>query len=100
MEMLRKLPHRLAWEVIVLREMRIFPVELTSDVPVITLSGNELVHIEQHKGLECYRDDEIILRTSAGRLHVTGREMYFKTYTAYEAVIAGCIDNITIQGGK
>ena len=83
-----------------MRDMRIFPAELTRDVPVITLSGNELVHIEQHKGLECYQDDEIVLRTSAGRLQVTGKEMFFKTYTAYEAVIAGCIDNITIQGGK
>lgn len=80
----------------------LFPKEVTSDLPRMTLTGRELLHVEQHKGLVGYQPEEIVFRTSSGMLHVKGRTLCFRMYTAGEAVITGSIDSVGIQpaGGR
>lgn len=83
-----------------MREEGLFPMELTADVPRITMTGRQLIHIEQHKGLMAYQEDEIALQTAVGLLKLYGREMRFKLYTATEAMITGEIDSFSLQGGS
>lgn len=80
----------------------LFPREVTSDVPRMTLTGHELLHVEQHKGLVGYQPEEILFRVSGGTLRVAGVELRFCSYTAGEAVIRGRIDSVGIlpAGGR
>ncbi len=73
----------------------LFPREVTSNVPRITLTGHERLHVEQHKGLIDYAPENIVLRTSVGLMRVSGAGMRFSLYTASEALITGRIDSVS-----
>ncbi len=77
----------------------LFPREVTSDVPHLTLTGMEKLHVEQHRGVVGYQPQEIVLRTSCGLLRITGSDLLFRTYTAAEAVIMGQISRISYDEG-
>ncbi len=83
-----------------MREEGLFPLELTSDLPKITMLGSQQVHIEQHKGLVVYQEDEVALQTSAGLLKLHGANLSFALYTSGEALITGKIDGISLCGGS
>ena len=73
----------------------IFPREVTSNVPRITLTGHERLHVEQHKGLIDYSQEIIVLRTAVGLMRVSGAGMRFRLYNAAEALIEGRIDSVS-----
>ena len=75
----------------------LFPREVTSNVPRMTLTGHERLHIEQHQGLIDYELDNIVLRSSVGLIRIAGAGLVFRMYTAAEALIAGRIDSVTFQ---
>lgn len=79
----------------------IFPKEVTSKVPLITLTGHEQLHVEQHQGLVDYEPENIILRSACGLIRIGGAGMVFRLYTAAEALIEGRIDCVafTRPGG-
>lgn len=83
-----------------MREEGIFPLELTSNLPKITMLGSQQVRIEQHKGLVIYQEDEVALQTSAGLLKLHGNNLSFAMYTSGEALITGQIDGISLCGGS
>ena len=70
----------------------IFPREVTSNVPRVTLTGQERLHVEQHRGLIAYSSEEIIFRTAVGLLRTAGAELRFTLYNAGEALVDGRID--------
>ena len=72
----------------------LFPQEVISNAPRMTLTGRELLHVEQHQGLIAYQQEKIVFRTAAGLVHVTGTELCFKRYSAGEAVITGNIESV------
>ena len=74
-----------------------FPSEVVANVPRITMTGHELVHIEQHMGLADYEPEQIAIRTGSGLLRILGAGMVFKLYNAEEAVVVGQIDSVTFQ---
>lgn len=81
----------------------IFPREVVSNVPRVTLTGHERLHVEQHRGLVDYVPEHIVLRTSCGLMDVAGAGMRFTLYTAGEAVITGRIDSVSFrrkEGGR
>lgn len=80
----------------------LFPREVTTDAPRMTLTGQERLHVEQHKGLVAYQPEEIRFRTACGMLCVAGQGLRFRLYTSSEAIIAGRIDSVGIQpaGGR
>lgn len=81
-------------------KVELFPKELTSDTPRITLTGRERVHVEQHKGLVAYQPEEVVFRVAEGRLTVAGAELRFRLYTACEAILTGRIDSVAMAGGE
>lgn len=81
-----------------MRREELFPQEVISDVPRITMTGSQTVHVEQHKGLIAYQPEEVAFRTASGTLKIAGSEMRFKLYTSGEAVITGRIDGIALTG--
>ncbi len=80
-------------------EPKLFPREVTSDLPRITLTGNERVQVEQHKGLVTYLPEEIVLLCSQGKIRVAGQGLQMKRYTRAEAVIVGEISGVWVEDG-
>ncbi|MBQ7848702.1 MAG: YabP/YqfC family sporulation protein [Clostridia bacterium] len=83
-------------------EQELFPREVTTDVPCVTLTGREKLHVEQHQGLLSYQPDEICFQTSSGMLSISGSDLSFRMYTKKEAIIGGSITGITVlkKGGR
>lgn len=81
-----------------MRKEDLFPQEIISDVPRITMTGSQTVQIEQHKGLIAYQPEEVAFRTASGTLKIVGDNLRFKLYTSGEAVLTGRIDGITLAG--
>ena len=75
----------------------IFPREVTSNVPRITLTGAELLHVEQHQGLLGCTKDEVSLRTASGVLTICGTGLKLRQYSAVEAVVSGEIGSISLH---
>lgn len=75
----------------------LFPKEVTSSVPRLTLTGHERLHVEQHRGLIDYAPENIVLRTSCGLVQIGGAGMIFRLYTAAEALITGQIDSVCFR---
>ena len=78
-----------------------FPKEVISNVPLITLTGHEQLHIEQHQGLVDYEPENIMIRSACGLIRIAGAGMLFKLYTTAEAIIVGRVDCVEFvhQGG-
>lgn len=77
----------------------LFPRELTADIPRITMTGNELIQIEQHRGLMAYQQEDIALLTGTGMLRIQGKALKFRLYSATEAIISGEIDSVSLGEG-
>lgn len=76
----------------------LFPAEVASNVPRITMTGTDTVHVEQHQGLVAYQEEEVAFRTSRGIVKVQGSGLRFKLYTAGEAVLMGNVRGVTLEG--
>lgn len=78
-------------------EENLFPAEVTSGVPFITMTGNTLIRIEQHNGLIGCRPDEIMISTSCGCYVINGENLYLKRYSTSEVFVAGRISAVSIR---
>lgn len=80
----------------------LFPREVTSRAPRITLTGRESVWVEQHGGLVAYSQEQIDLRTASGMVRIAGEKLHITAYTAQEVQITGQIDGVTVypEGGR
>ena len=78
----------------------LFPKEVVSDLPRVTVTGSERVHVEQHKGLIAYQPEEVVFRVASGRLTVSGKELRFRLYSAGEAILTGHVDSVAMAGGE
>lgn len=78
-------------------QRELFPREVVSKVPRVTLTGHERLHIEQHGGLVDYDPENIVFRTSVGLMQISGAGMVFSLYSAGEAIVTGRIDGVFFQ---
>jgi len=74
-----------------------FPAELWQDLPHITLTGGQLLHIEQHHGMVSYQPNQIVFDTSRGMLTVMGESLHVRKYTSTEAQLVGQIDAVLLK---
>lgn len=81
-------------------ERGVFPREVTTDTPRITVTGREQVRVEQHGGLTSFSPEEIVMRTAGGAIAIQGEALRFSAYSAAEAVILGHISRITLREGS
>lgn len=71
------------------------PKEVILDLPVITLTGNKEIAVENFNGLVEYTRQKIRLNTKSGILVIDGIELEAKNMTAERICIKGSILHIT-----
>lgn len=67
------------------------PLEVVSDIPIIILTGNKEVSVENFSGLVEYTNQKIRLNTKSGLLIIEGVNLEAKSMTAELIVIKGTI---------
>ena len=76
---------------------RFFPAELIRDLPHVSLTGDQLLSVEQHHGMVSYQPDCVVFRTSTGELTVMGADLSVSRYSACEAVLTGHINAVQFR---
>lgn len=79
-------------------QKELFPGEVVTKVPRITLTGTGRLHVEQHQGLVGYQQEEVLFRTACGVLRVTGGGLHFQAYSSMEALLVGRIESVILEG--
>lgn len=72
------------------------PIEITMDLPKITLIGNQEANIFNHKGIIEYSSILIRINSKIGIIKVMGSDLEIKNILSEEISIVGLIDSIEI----
>lgn len=70
------------------------PKDVIFGVPIITMTGQLEVCVENYKGIMEYTDTLIRIRSKVGQIRVTGRDMQIEYYTNDEMKITGQIKSV------
>ena len=70
------------------------PKDVIFCVPIITMTGQLEVCVENYKGIMEYTDTLIRIRSKVGQIRVTGRNMQIEYYTNDEMKITGQIKSV------
>ena len=81
-------------------ELLEMPVEITSNLPKITISGFEEVIIENFEGILDYEEFFVRVKTSIGNVIVNGFNMKLTQLNSEDIMIKGIISNINFEKGE
>lgn len=76
------------------------PGESVSGQPIVELTGDSRVLIENHSGVSEYTRERIGVRLCYGMLCVCGEKLELLKMTNHQLVIRGRIDNLSVFRGK
>ena len=68
-------------------------------IPLLELSGDDRVLIENHKCVNSYSPEEISVRVTFGMIHIRGIALVLACVGKDQLVIHGRIDAITVDRG-
>lgn len=88
-----KRPGRRIWE---LMQNQSMGDETLPGIPIIEISGDRRVLIEQHQGVVAYGCQEIRVRVKYGLVSVTGSGLRLARMTGDQIVICGCVNGIQL----
>ena len=75
------------------------PPEARSEAPRVVITGRQEVLIEQHAGLFSYETKCIRVRTKAGLLTVTGKDLVISYFGMQDLLIRGLISGVQMDEG-
>lgn len=70
------------------------PKEVVLGLPLICLTGNEEMTIENHKGLLEYAPEGVRIASGSGSLYITGEGLALRQMSAECIVVTGVIHSI------
>lgn len=71
-------------------------LEPLPSIPLVELSGDRRVLIENHKGIIQYGRDKICIKLKFGHVAICGGDMEIAQMTSSQLVICGRIDSISL----
>lgn len=76
------------------------PAEPLPGLPLVELSGDRRVLIENHCGVTQYGKEKICVRVKYGQVSICGQELELARMTRGQLVISGRIDSVTLLRRK
>lgn len=70
------------------------PKEIVLNLPLISVTGNEEIVIENYKGIIEYNEERIRINTSCGIIRIEGKSLHLKRITAENMTINGLITKL------
>ena len=80
-----------------LDEILEIPVELSTDIPKVTIVGFERVLIENYRGILEYQDYFVRVYTHIGILNINGFNLNLEEMTTDDLLITGKIESIDFE---
>ena len=80
-----------------LDEILEIPVELSTDIPKVTIIGFERVLIENYRGILEYQDYFVRVNTHIGILNINGFNLNLEEMTTDDLLITGKIESIDFE---
>ena len=68
--------------------------EALPGVPLVEIIGKQRVLIENHNGVNCYTDREVLVNTIIGNIQIYGAKLSLNIMTKDTLVITGKIDSV------
>ena len=81
-------------------ELLEMPVEVTSDLPKITISGFDEVIIENFEGILEYEEFFVRIKTHIGNIIINGFNMKLTQLNSEDIMVKGIISNINFEKGE
>ena len=78
------------------------PKEVVMGMPVLTITGQTELMIENYRGIIEYTDQHLRIRTKAGQIRITGKRLQVEYYTNDDMKVSGRISAIEYltSGGR
>lgn len=70
------------------------PKDVMQGAPLLTMTGQTELRIENYRGIREYTDSLILVQTKTGRIAVAGKELKIEYYTNEEMKITGMICSV------
>ncbi len=70
------------------------PKEILLDLPRVTVTGNQQLYIQNHRGIVEYTDKIIRISISGGELVVKGERLIIRNVFSEEILIEGVINSL------
>lgn len=67
---------------------------------LIEIAGDDRVLIENHKGVTCYSNSLVCVKTTFGIVSITGNEMVMACMSKHKLVISGVISEVSLCRGN
>lgn len=74
--------------------------KVSSLQPLIEITGRNRILLEHHKGICCYREQEIIINMPYGSLRIRGSKLSLSIATSEQLLITGIIEELTLLGDE
>lgn len=78
-------------------EMSGMPKDVVLGMPIVTITGQVELHLQNYRGIIEYTDALIRIQTKVGQMKVTGKRMKIEYYTNDEMKIDGKITSVEYQ---
>lgn len=76
------------------------PPEVMVNVPRIEVVGHLQFRVENHKGLETYRPNRVVLRIPDGHLIVSGNDLVIGWIDRNEVLVTGHVRSLVFREGR
>ena len=73
------------------------PKDLASQEPLLTVTGNSGLCIENYKSIQSYSQESIRILTRKGRIRICGKSLRIQYYTSDEMGISGHFQEIIFE---
>lgn len=73
------------------------PKDLLLGMPYLTMSGNQELLIENHRGFLTYSEKQMVILTKTFQIEITGTGLYVEYYTADHMKIQGHMEQIRFR---
>lgn len=73
------------------------PKDITLDLPVIYMVGNEELVVSNHKGIATYTTEMVRIKVSIGAIKILGAGIILKEISRDSIVVVGNIAEVTLE---
>lgn len=78
-------------------ELSEIPKDVVLGLPVVTLTGQQELHLENYRGILEYTDVLIRIQTKVGQIKIAGKNLQVAYYTNDEMKVTGRITAVQYQ---
>lgn len=73
------------------------PEDLAYKAPIVTITGNSCMSVENYRSILRYTKEEIVILTARGRVEIHGKQLCIPCYSPWEMQVSGKIIKVCLD---